>query len=213
MVMHYRWHNTTDSKIWQRHLHLMYCKTLWNTTVREILSYTKISAFQWQTMNQRGHVKTWLMVERTSSVVHKLNVKHFQKIYTKETQRFWHKNYKLCDSETPSMTPSDANVTRLTARTENAGHRLWHGQLNSRVIWRLCAATKTCCGTDRPNIKAIAESIGLKVNLKQGDKVTWVGILHSHGEERHKRCKHIDKYAASTSKCNFYYENEKSLKS
>jgi len=72
---------------------------------------------------------------------------------------------------TPSMTATHANVTRLTARIEHVGHKLYIGNFFPSPASFDDLHTKTihCCGTVRANRKWITKYFGHKMKMKSAD--------------------------------------------
>jgi hypothetical protein len=69
---------------------------------------------------------------------------------------------------TPSMTPTDANVIRLTAKTENVGHKVYTDNSSPELFYDLCTKTIKPWGAVTPNRKVMPKTIGPKKKLKQG---------------------------------------------
>jgi hypothetical protein len=108
-------------------------------------------------------------------------------------KKFGIKICKLCDSKgytcnmsvylgkdrkhaTATMTATHANVSGLTARIKNLGHKLYMDNVFSSpdLFDDLHMKAINCCGTVRPNQKGITSDFGRKLRLKQGDIKTRV---------------------------------------
>jgi hypothetical protein len=72
----------------------------------------------------------------------------------------------------PSMTNNDATVTRLNPRTESVGHKPYMYNRLSELSDDLIPQQRTA----GPNAKAMPDSTGQKMELKQTDIQTRVGI-------------------------------------
>jgi hypothetical protein len=72
---------------------------------------------------------------------------------------------------TAAMTATHANVTGLTARIENLGHKLYMDNFFSSpyLFDNLHMKAINCCGTVRPNQKGMPSDFGKKPRLKQGE--------------------------------------------
>jgi hypothetical protein len=100
---------------------------------------------------------------------------------------------KLCDSKgftynmsvylgrdrknvTATMTATHATVSGLTTRIENLGHKLYMYNFFSScdLFDDLHTKAINCCGTVRPNQKAMPSDFGRKLRLKWGDIKTRV---------------------------------------
>jgi hypothetical protein len=99
----------------------------------------------------------------------------------------------------PSKTTTEATVTRLTARTENVGHKLNMDNSCPDLFDDLHTKNINSCGTVRPSRNVMDKSTQEKMKLKRVtqrltcDKLTatvW----------RKMKCKHTDKNVFSTSR-------------
>lgn len=77
---------------------------------------------------------------------------------------------------TPSVTTTHAIVTRLAARIEHVGHKLYMDYFFSppTLFDNLHCKTRNGCGTVRPNRKGMLKNFGHQMKLKSGDLKTKV---------------------------------------
>jgi hypothetical protein len=72
-------------------------------------------------------------------------------------------------------TATHANVTRLTARSENMGHKLYMDNFSSLALFEeLHTKTINWCGTISSKIQEMLKNFRQKIKLKQGDIKTRV---------------------------------------